>query len=643
MSGVPSSLGTYYRRLAEQLPDALCLHTAAGRILFCNQAGLQLLGIPQADVGRIDFFALFASGSQRYRDALAAAGQEDRNTLDAALLRRDGAEVPVVLNAQFLDEEESLVQCLMKDRSPRLRQEERLRLEWAISMVDQATDALVHTDCSHRIVYMNRAAEDLFGFAFSEIRGRTPDIFNAEPEARRLQQRIGATLRKGTPYTGDHLNRRKDGALFVCRIRISPLRDSEGHVVGYVESRQDVTEEKEIQEKLGKALEEARLAQRRAEAANQAKNRFFSSMSHEIRTPMNGVMGMLQLLHSTELTDEQSEWVDVALQSAERMTNLLSRLLDLARAESGLVQLKVQPLSLRWVIECIEGLFTVKAKQKGLGFHCSCEDSVPEQVVGDETRVTQVLTILVENAFAFTDQGRIDVHLGGGLGENEEGDPLFQARLTVQDTGVGMCREPLCGTAERESDWLTDHRHGPGMGLPMVRRLLELMSGTIQFEGVPGGGTAVQVTIPFLLSEGEASTEGGAEERCSPNEGLSVLLVEDDSVNRLVLCRILERSGYKVTEAKDGEQALEILCGTSFDCILMDIRMPRMNGPETVSVIRNSEAFRHVSTVPVIAVTAYAQSGDRERFLEEGMDAYLTKPVHREELLHTLEQLCSPG
>jgi CheY-like chemotaxis protein/two-component sensor histidine kinase len=387
-------------------------------------------------------------------------------------------------------------------------------------------------------------------------------------------------------------------------------------------------------------------AREAADAANRAKSEFLANMSHEIRTPLNGIVGMIQLLNGSPLDAEQRQYAQAALQSSQRLTGLLGDILDLSRIEAGKLELEQRPFALAEVLEAVETLYRLPAGQKGITLTLRVDETLPGRLLGDEHRLRQVLFNLVGNAVKFTPAGEIVLEVDR-LGPASE--TRCRVLFTVSDTGVGIPAELLDQSFQMftQAEGALNRRHqGAGLGLAIVRHLVTLLGGpAIDVSSEVGQGTTFSFVLPFGVPQpGGPEDDGGAEEGELPSlEGLRVLLVEDEEINRLALRTGLERQGLRVTCAGDGEAALAALRAVSFDgpfdCILMDIQLPGMNGLEATQAIRTWPEFRNQADIPVIALTAFAMTGDRERFLAAGMDDYLAKPFSFEALARVLGRI----
>ncbi len=567
--------------------------------------------------------------------------------------------------AQEEIEERKKVEALLAEANRDLDQKVRERTselemakkEWEKTF-DAVPDLICILDKDHRILQVNKAMADRLGLTVERCRGEYCYRF------------FHGTDRP--PEDCPHLrlleDRREHGSevyvenwMSVFFITTSPLFDEQGNLLGSVHVARDITDPKRAEEELKKAtaalqaaLQEARIAGEKAEAANKAKSEFLANMSHEIRTPMNAVIGMTGLLLDTELTAEQREFAETTRSSAQALLGLINDILDFSKIESGKLDFEILDFDLRAVLVDVCDLLAYHAHEKKLDFVCTVEPEVPAFLSGDPGRLRQVLLNLTGNAIKFTSWGEVAVTVQ----LEREDDQHAMIRFSISDTGIGIPADRLSCLFQPFSQVDTSivrKYGGTGLGLSISRRLVERMGGEIGVESKDGKGSLFWFTARFGKPASEAAAGGRtlsedltaeAAQRVITGRSIPVcgrrksriLLVEDNIPNQKVALKIIEKLGYHADAVSNGHEAIKALEAMPYDMVIMDCQMPVMDGYEATRRIRSPESGVLDRDIPVIALTAHAMKGEKDKCMEAGMNDYISKPVDPQELARTVER-----
>jgi|GEM_PF-1242285 len=550
--------------------------------------------------------------------ALAPAGREDVKTLARALGAGDVLYKDDTLGPELL-RMARLLQSRAKARET--ANAPKPSDHWVERIIANNADGILIMDHEGHLLFANPAAERIFGISSEELVGHG----------------FGFPVIAGESTEIDIFS--KTGSKIV-EMRVVEI-DWDGRMA-FLASLRDITERKRMEMELAKAKEDA-------ESANRAKSDFLAKMSHEIRTPMTGIIGMTELALASGLNPQQREYLEMVRQSANSLLSILNDILDFSKIEAGRLELETKPFDLFRTLELSIKIFKNLSHKKGLRLASRVEGFVPRHLMGDAGRFRQVVNNLLSNAVKFTDQGEVvlSVRLARPEGASREDLPPgseVTLQCSVRDTGVGIPRDKLgviFDSFSQIDNTAGRNENGTGLGLSISKQLVQLMGGDLSVQSEEGHGSIFTFTTDFTiaapLSE-PADRSASGQPDSGPLPSLRILLVEDNAVNQIYATEILQQEGHHVTPVTNGRTALSLLAGTDFDLVLMDIQMPDMDGMEVTRQVRDGRAKARNTGIPIIAMTAHAMQGDRERFLEAGMDDYVSKPMEIEEVVAAMNR-----
>ena len=662
-----------FRSLFETAGSLIVLLDMNLRILEFNRKAEQVTGFSRADVLGREFSSLFAP---EMREGLAGRllsviGHREERDFEQTVRGRDGRTSVILWNLTRLGggrDDPSGVIAVGQDITAQKTAEKQLRLNQARleallslfqvenrplrDMSDYAVGQAIRLTGSKSGVILLAQGEEPLEIMALGMPGGKPCALKGQAHA--LTGVWKRAVEAGRPLViNDHGARRTGAALPeghppLERLLVAPVLD-EGRVVAMAAVADkaepyDQVDAKQLMllleglwahAKRQRATREILQAKEQAEAASRAKSEFLANMSHEIRTPISGILGMADTLMTTSLDERQAQYVDMLKDSADSLLSIINDILDLSKIEARKLRLEPEPFGLDDALRGIVDPFVLQAVKKGLSMELRLDPALPARLHGDPIRLGQILTNLLSNAIKFTRRGGVTLCVSPVRTDNR----ACELRFEVRDTGVGI----PAGKQDRlfrsfsqlDSSFAKQHR-GTGLGLAISKSLAEMMGGRIWVESEEGKGSVFAFTASFgLPQEDEDDADDADDARRGRDEALglehmpalSILLAEDNLTNQEYLTRMLGLAGHRVRVAANGREALEALGRETFDLVLMDVQMPEMDGVETTRHIRAHTQGLFDPRIPIIAVTAYAMKGDRERFLAAGMDGYVSKPV----------------
>ncbi len=533
---------------------------------------------------------------------------------------------------------------LQKEIAERKNTEQELEERTAFfnSLIENTPIAIVAVGLDDIVQFCNPAFENIFRYRQADVIGKSllGLITNSETLSEVSTNR--EALWKGKVIHTVTKRVRSDGGLVDVEAFSVPLGPAENRT-GAVMQYQDITERKRGEEALLRAKDAA-------EAASRAKSEFLANMSHEIRTPMNGIIGMTELTLDTKLTPEQREYLGLVQASADSLLKLINDILDFSKIEAGKIDLESIEFPFQQSLDETLKSLVLRARQKDVELSWRVGPGIPKYLKGDVGRLRQIIVNLVGNAVKFTKRGEIEV----SVEVESENDAGVMLHFGVRDSGIGVPKEKqrMIFEAFTQVDSSTTRNYGgTGLGLAITSRLVQLMGGKIWVESEPGRGSVFHFTSRFEFtgavprmtgSEDPEAIRGlppaaAGESASQAAQGLKILLAEDNAVNRRLVIALLQKRGHHIAATENGQEALDILERENFDLVLMDVQMPVLDGFAAIRAIRAKEQSSG-SHLPIIALTAHAMKGDRERCLAAGADEYVTKPIRTPDLLAAIDR-----
>jgi PAS domain S-box-containing protein len=638
-----------FRHLFDHNPAPMLIYERGTLAMVAvNDAFNELYGYSQAEITALNLTDLFPDQQKQAITDLAAKLHGFAYIGEWQHILKDGRVIDIIVRSHDINfSERNCRVAVITDITELKQAEAELRKLWLA--VEQSPNSIVITNLKAEIEYVNQHFTAVTGYSREEAIHQNPRILQSGHTGQTTYDEMWNTLAQGKSWSGELINRRKDGSEYIEWAQITPVRQSDGAITNYLAIKEDITEKKRVETELDSyrhhleelvaartlELEQARQV---AEAATLAKSQFLANMSHEIRTPMNAILGMLYLALKQDLPSTLHNHLTKAQSAAHSLLGIINDILDFSKIEAGKLEFESTEFALDRVLEQLTDAIGLQAEQKGVEFLIRYDVNIPATLLGDPLRLKQVLLNLCGNAIKFTERGEVEL----AFRMLSKKDDTIILQISVRDTGIGMDRELQGRIFQKftQADQSTTRKFGgTGLGLAISKHLVELMGGRIWLEdSQPGQGTTICCTVQLQVAQqAEARRRELLDQTGSLLKGIRVLVVDDNEISREILAEMLRFFQLDVSLAGDGASAIRLLETAAehpFDLVLMDWRMPGMNGDEATRRIHADAAI--VLQPKVIMVTAYGREDVMLLAHQAGVDGFLIKPVSPSSLLDSM-------
>lgn len=490
--------------------------------------------------------------------------------------------------------------------------------------LDEAAVPIIITNIEGNIEYVNKEFEIVYGYSFEEALGKNPRIIKGGKTSQDLYANLWGTIKSGKKWVGKFNNKSKDGDEVIVEAYINPIVDSDGRITHFIGIHRNIT----LQTKL---MNDLVLAKQQADEANRAKSDFLSSMSHEIRTPLNAIVGMADLLKDTSLNDEQKKYIDILHNATDGLLSIVNDILDISKIESGKIELESMVFNLEKLAYDISEIISIKASSKNIEVICRIKPDVPVNLVGDPTKLRQIIINLMGNSVKFVEKGWILLEIS----KKEEKEDSVILNISVSDTGIGIPSDKLDKIFDKfsQAEISTTRKYGgTGLGLAISKMLVEIMGGRISVSSEVGKGTKFDLEIPFKKTKTVAAEKKYYD--LTALKGLNIMVVDDNDINRIIFKEILSPLGPNIETFSSSALAFDNLKFKKYDILILDYNMPEMDGYELVKKIMISS---DIKLKPKILMTTSDLLKFKKNELKElNVDNFLAKPIKKGVLIDTL-------
>lgn len=630
-----------FKKITSGAMDGIILINSSGKVNYWNPAAESIFGYSRSEMTGHDlheFLAIDADTEKyeanKFQFAADGTGNAIGKNIELKAYQKQGNLIDIELSLSSLKiKGEWHALGIVRDITERKYAENQLKT--LSKAVEYASASIVITDIDGNIEYVNPKFFETTGYSKEEVIGKNPRILSSGKHSKGFYKNLWQTITQGKEWKGEFHNKRKNGETYYESALISSVADEDGNILHYIGIKEDITNEKNARAELINAKQNA-------EMANKAKSDFLANMSHEIRTPMNAVIGFSEILANKIENEEHKSYLESIQASSKTLLNLINDILDLSKIEAGQMKIQTEAVNLKQIIQDITQIFSLKIQQKNLALVLDIDPNIPQLIIIDELRLRQILLNLLGNAVKFTEEGFIKI-IAEKVKTNPDG--TIKLVLRVQDSGIGIDeknQQAIFEAFRQQENHNTRKYGGTGLGLSITKRLIEIQGGKISLESKLGEGSTFSVIFDNLMISSEKQSENDENSLNNHEYRFNheiVLIVDDVPSNRFLLKSYLAELDLTIVEAENGAEAVEIVREQKPDIVLMDLRMPIMNGLDATKEIKRIPLR---SDTPIIAVTASSMHFEDEDIKASGFDGFLDKPVSRTQIINELIKHIKP-